>query len=177
MTTPTTLATPAQPPVDYEAAAFAVQWLRGARHLAARSAPVIAVVQQLLAILRDESVPGPQAMLAARRAVRLLGALTGNARSDDRDAIEHIRVHDRVLDGDDVTRSAESVRFANHWLRGDPAEAIRTEPVVALVEGLLGSMLHVKVRPEEVYERLRRTVRVLSVLVREDRSAAVSSTA
>nr|BFE63982.1 hypothetical protein GCM10020063_085080 [Dactylosporangium thailandense] len=177
MTTPTTLATPAQPPVDYQAAEFAVQWLCGARHLAVRSAPIIAVVQELSSILRDESVPAPQAMLAARRAVRLLGALTGNAHSDDRDAIERIRVHDRVLDEDDVTGSAESVRFANQWLRGDPAEAIRTEPVIALVESLLGSMLNVKVRPEDAYDRLRRTVQVLSVLVREDRSAAVNAAA
>lgn len=175
MTTPTTLGTPAQPPVDWQAAGFAVQWLRGSRHLAVRSAPVIAVVRELLSILRDESVPAPQAMLAARRAVRLLGALTGNARSDDRCAIEDLDAW--ALDDEDVTGSTESVRFASQWLRGDPAEAIRTKPVVALVEGLLDSMLHEKVRPTEVYDRLRRAVRVLSVLVREDRSTAVSTTA
>jgi hypothetical protein len=175
MTTPTQLGTPTQPPVDYKAYGFAAHWLYGSRHLAVRTAPIIAVVRELSAILRDESVPAPQAMLAARRAVRLLGALAGSLRNED-GGIHNLDPPGHVLDEEDVTGSAESMRFANIWLRGDPAEAIRTEPVIALVDGLLGSMHQVKARPAEVYDRLRRAVRVLSVLVREDRSAPVRTT-
>jgi hypothetical protein len=124
MTTPTSQATPAQPVIDHEAQWFAVQWLRGSRHLAVRTAPVIAVVQELATVLRDEQVPAPQALLALRRAVRLLGALTAGTRDDDRRESDHLDEQHRVPDPDEVTGSTGSVRLAAEWLRGDPAAAI-----------------------------------------------------
>ena len=51
MTTPTSLAAIIPPVNDHDAAFFAAQWHRGSRHLAVRTTPVIAVVQELLTIL------------------------------------------------------------------------------------------------------------------------------
>jgi hypothetical protein len=171
MTTPTSLATPAQPVIDHEAQWFAVHWLRGSRHLAVRTAPVIAVVQEMATVLRDEQVPASQALLALRRAVRLLGVLTAGTRDDDRRESDHLDGYGRVPEPDEVTGSIGSVRFAAEWLRGDPAEAIRAEPVIAVVEDLLHSMLNVNARPSEVYTALYRATRLLSVFTREDNAA------
>jgi hypothetical protein len=45
---------------------------------------VIAVVQELATILRDEQTPAPQALLALRRAARLLAVLAGGTRDENR---------------------------------------------------------------------------------------------
>ncbi|MFC7276033.1 hypothetical protein ACFQS1_18730 [Paractinoplanes rhizophilus] len=161
---------------DPESYWFSSQWLRGSRHLAVRSAPVIAVVQELATILRDEQTPAPHALLALRRAVRLLAVLAGGTRDENRRREDYRHDLDidldvergRILDLEDAARSVNSTRFAATWLRGSPAEAIRTAPVIAIVDTLLGDLTGVA-PAAEVYRRLRHAVQVLSVFAREDR--------
>jgi hypothetical protein len=159
---------------DPESYWFSSQWLRGSRHLAVRSARVIAVVQELATILRDEQTPAPQALLALRRAVRLLAVLAGGTRDENRRSDDYRRNIDidverhRLLDLEDVAQSVSSTRFAAAWLRGSPAEAIRTAPVIAVVDDLLDDLTGVA-PAAEVYLGLRRAVQVLSVFAREDR--------
>lgn len=161
---------------DPESYWFSSQWLRGSRHLAVRSAPVIAVVQELATILRDEQTPAPQALLALRRAVRLLAVLAGGTRDENSQREDYRRAFDididverrRLLDLDDAARSVNSTRFAATWLRGSPAEAVRTAPVIAVVDDLLNDLTGVA-PAAEVYLSLRRAVQVLSVFAREDR--------
>jgi hypothetical protein len=160
---------------DPESYWFSSQWLRGSRHLAVRSAPVIAVVQELATILRDEHTPAPQALLALRRAVRLLTVLAGGTRDENPRSEDYRRNIDidverhRLLDLEDVARSVNSTRFAATWLRGSPAEVIRTAPVIAIVDDLLDDLTSVA-PAAEVYVSLRRAVQVLSVFAREDRN-------
>lgn len=174
MTTPTPLTASFWTATDHEASRFAGQWLRGSRHLAVRSAPVIAVVQELATVLRDEQIPAAQALLVLRRAIRLLRVLTAGTGDDSRREVD-ADAPDWVPDIDDVTQSVQSMRFAATWLHGNPAEAIRTEPVIAIVEGLLSDMVYVKAPHSAVYASLRRAVRVLSVLAREDQPATPGS--
>jgi len=174
MDTPTTSHMSASLAGDPEPYWFSSQWLRGSRHLAVRSAPVIAVVQELATILRDEHTPAPQALLALRRAVRLLTVLAGGTRDENPRGEDYRRNIDieverhRLLDLEDVARSVNSTRFAATWLRGSPAEAIRTAPVIAIVDDLLDDLTS-EAPAAEVYVSLRRAVQVLSVFAREDR--------
>src|SRR3954466_15924749 len=61
--------------VDHDADWFAKAWLHEFRRRTARTVPVIAVVRELAATLRDDQIPAPQALLALRRAVSLLTVL------------------------------------------------------------------------------------------------------
>ena len=65
-----------------------------------------------------------------------------------------------------VSRPGESTRFAKAWLLGRPVEAIRTEPVIAIVEQLLDDLIREK--PTTAQASLRQAVQVLSVFARED---------
>lgn len=58
--------------VDQDSSRFAAAWLHDFRRSAVRSAPVIAVVRELAATLRDEQIPAAQALFALRRAADLL---------------------------------------------------------------------------------------------------------
>ncbi|MCM4084568.1 hypothetical protein [Paractinoplanes hotanensis] len=72
----------------------------------------------------------------------------------------------RLLGREAISRPGESTRFAKAWLLASPAEAIRTEPVIALVEQLLDSLI---VRmPAVAYDCLQQAVQVLNVFARED---------
>ena len=173
MTTPTTPSAASENVSDVAAGMFAGHWLHGSRHLAVRTTPIVAVVHELATILRDEQVPAPQALLALRRAVRLLAVLADGTRADFRHEAAQIR--GGVPDVDDVAGSAGSTAFAAAWLRGSSAEAIRTEPVIAVVENLLGTMTYGKVPASQAYHTLRRAVRVLSVFARESDTAAGGS--
>jgi len=57
---------------DSESFLFANRWLLGIPHQVIRTAPVIALVEQLLDTLLDRDIPAQEALDATRRAVRLL---------------------------------------------------------------------------------------------------------
>ena len=63
---------PERPIVDHDSEWFAQIWLHEFRRRTARTVPVIAVVRELAATLRDDQIPAPQALIALRRAVSLL---------------------------------------------------------------------------------------------------------
>jgi hypothetical protein len=167
---------PERPVVDHDAEQFARIWLHESRRRIARTVPVIAVVRELAATLRDDQIPPPQALLALRRAVSLLTVLADvdhanqqlvdNDDSEFEDEVER----NRFLGREAISRPAESTRFAKAWLLASPAEAIRTEPVIALVEQLL-DILIVQM-PTVAYDCLQQAVQVLNVFAREDDTTA-----
>jgi hypothetical protein len=145
---------------------FGSLWLRTTTAQAIRTAPVIAMLQHLLEILRDPQVPADQAYTSLRRAVtllRVLDAEAGTRRS--RQDVEHPGGRHYVATLDDVARSAESTRFAAQWLCGSPEAAIRTRPVIEVVEELLEILLDEFTPAHDIQISLRRAVRLLSVFV------------
>lgn len=176
MTTPPTYSQPVDEIVDYEAAWFAGFWLGGIRHLAVRTAPVIVVVRDLAIILRDAQAPASQALFALRRALRLLTVLTSGTREPSRrlvDDAQRFEIDDeiesrRLIDREAIAQSVGSRRFAEAWLGGDPADAIRTEPVICLVEQLHRDLIQADAA--EAFDSVRRAVQVLSVFVLEDKN-------
>jgi hypothetical protein len=161
--------------VDQDSDRFAQMWLHEFRRRTARTVPVIAVVRELAATLRDEQIPASQALRALRRAVSLLTVLAGSDRTVNRqvdrgraDLDDQVEGH-RHLGREAISRPGESTRFAKAWLLGSPAETIRTEPVIALVEGLLDDLITEK--PTVAQACLRQAVQVLGVFAREDEIA------
>lgn len=153
-----------------DASVFAFAWVRGTPRLVVRTMPVVAVVQELLDMLRDEQVPLQDAHRILQRAVRLLRVFaaepTGRqmARQDD-DGFDDAREWE--LSPEYVQQAAASKRFATSWLHGSPMQAIRTEPVIAVVQELRDAL--VGYHPTRVaHSGLRRAVRLLSVFVTDD---------
>ncbi|WP_433724548.1 hypothetical protein ACQP2Y_03570 [Actinoplanes sp. CA-051413] len=168
---------PERPVVDRDAEQFARMWLHGSRRRIARTVPVIAVVRELAATLRDDQIPAPQALSALRRAVSLLTVLTDGDHNVNRQvvdsgsaAFEDKAERNRLLGREAISRPGESTRFAKAWLLASPAEAIRTEPVISLVEQLLDVLIVEK--PTVAYASLRQAVQVLNVFAREDDNTA-----
>jgi hypothetical protein len=164
---------PERPVVDHDAEWFALMWLYGLRRRTARTVPVIAVVRELAATLRDDQIPAPQALLALRRAVSLLTVLADGDHNVKRQMVDRGGADlddkaesNRHLGREAISRPGESTRFAKAWLLASPAEAIRTEPVIALVEKLLYALIVQK--PTDTYDCLRQAVPVLNVFARED---------
>nr|WP_221377007.1 hypothetical protein [Actinoplanes polyasparticus] len=173
---------PERPVVDHDAEQFARIWLHESRRRIARTVPVIAVVRELAATLRDDQIPAPQVLLALRRAVSLLTVLADVEHvnqqvvdygcSEFEDRVER----NRLLGREAISRPGESTRFAKAWLLASPAEAIRTEPVIALVEQLLDSLI--VQMPAVAYDCLQQAVPVLNVFAREDdNTAGIAGTA
>jgi hypothetical protein len=165
---------PERPVVDHDSDWFARAWLHELRRRTARTEPVIAVVRELATTMRDEQIPAPQAHRVLRRAVSLLTVLAGSSPAASRQVDRGNADHDdeaqryRYLAREAVFRPGESTGFAKAWLHGSPAEAIRTEPVIAIVEQLLDDLITEK--PTVAYASLRQAVQVLSVFAREDDS-------
>ena len=157
--------------VDSGCDSFAHLWLREAHHDTACTEPVIAVVRELAATLRHEQLPAPRALQALRRAIALLTVLAGSGRAVERRPIPTAAAPvTKATAFEPVVKrpspGRESTRFAKAWLFGNPAEAIRTEPVIAIVEQLLDDLTIEK--PAAAYISLRQAVQVLSVFARED---------
>ncbi|GAA2655577.1 hypothetical protein [Paractinoplanes durhamensis] len=164
---------PDRPVMDHDSDWFAQAWLHQFRRRTARTVPVIAVVRELAATLRDDQIPAPQALRALRRAVSLLTVLAGSDRNVNRQVVDRGRADlddeaesDRLLGREAVSRPGESTRFAKAWLLASPSEVIRTEPVIALVEQLLDDLITKK--PTVAYASLRQAVQVLNVFAREN---------
>jgi hypothetical protein len=148
---------------------FAGEWLHRSPERAIRTVPVIAVVQELLTVLRDEHMPPHDAYIAFRRAVRILSVFavdTGKRHGRDEGQF-HLSEH--VPTEEDLARSTASARFATAALRGSPHEAIRTEPVIAVVQDLLDTLLSEYVRAWEAHLAFRRAVRLLSAFTTNNR--------
>jgi hypothetical protein len=162
MTTPI----PARNPVtrSRDASHFAMEWLRRPPHKVIRTVPVIAVVQELLDVLRDERTSPQVAHTALRRAVRLLSIFTVDTSRQSRlDEPGRYGEHDSVPTQDQVTGSIESRQFAAAWLRGTPHAVIRTEPVIAVVQELHYILLSQSDPGREAHAALRRAVQLLGV--------------
>jgi hypothetical protein len=171
---------PERPVVDRDAERFARRWLHGSRRRIARTVPVIAVVRELAATLRDDRIPAPQALLALQRAVSLLTVLADVDHSVNRQVVDSGSAafddkaeRNRLLGHEAISRPGESTRFAKAWLLAGPAEAIRTKPVIALVEQLLDVLIVEK--PTVAYASLQQAVQVLNVFAREDDNTAGSA--
>ena len=167
---------PERPVVDHDAEQFARMWLHGSRRRIARTVPVIAVVREPAATLRDDQIPAPQALLALRRAVSLLTLLADVDHNVNQQVVDYGGAtfedkieRNRLLGREAISRPGESTRFAKAWLLASPAEAIRTEPVIALVEQLLDALI--VQMPAVAYDCLQQAVQVLNVFAREDDTA------
>lgn len=149
---------------------FAGEWLRGRPQIAIRTMPVIAVVRELLSVLRDNQIPARQAHTTLRRAVCLLGVFTAETgrqygRQDETDP-EHMRTWAPTRG--QIEQSTESAQFAVAWLRGSSQHTIRTEPVIAVVERLLTMLVDRSTPARDALSGLRRAVRLLSVFADDD---------
>ena len=158
--------------VDGDSEWFAGVWMHESEQHIARTVPVIAVVRELAATLRDEQIPASQAHRALRRAVNLLTVLAGRSSAADRQAdrggarLDGEGPSDEYLAHQAIPQPGESARFAKAWLLDSPAEAIRTDPVIAIVDQLLGDLI--TETPAGAHADLRRAVRMLRVFARED---------
>ncbi|WP_432824737.1 hypothetical protein [Dactylosporangium sp. CA-092794] len=150
---------------------FAAAWLRGTPDEAVQTIPVIAVVQELLTVLRDEQVPEPDAYRTLCRAVRLLSVFAAeppakqHTQSGEDQYLRGLRTH--VFAVDDIADSEQSWRFAKETLHGSPRRAIRTEPVIAVVADLHAMLLYGG-PTQPAHTAVRRAVRLLSVYTIDD---------
>lgn len=71
---------PDQKPLSPAVSFAAWQWLTAPPPQAVRTEPVIAVLESLLTILRDQATPDHEVYESLRRAVRLLGAFLADKR-------------------------------------------------------------------------------------------------
>lgn len=137
---------------------------------AAQTAPVIAMVAELLDILRDEHTPDQQAHHALRRAVRWLRVFTTEpSRPTTRNSstTDH---HSLAISARDLADAAASRQLATTWLRGTPQAAIRTEPVIGVVAQLHYD-LQCSSKGQNAQSRLRHAVRLLEVFVADEEAA------
>jgi hypothetical protein len=144
-----------------DAAMFAAEWLDRHPELSVRTPPVVAVVRELLDVLRDEHTPAPDAYAVFCRAVRLLAVFavdTGPRRSRAEDSFP---LPDWVPSKDRLARSVESARFATAALRGTPQEAIRTQPIIAVVQRLHDILLTRQIPARQAHLAFCRAVRLL----------------
>jgi hypothetical protein len=145
-----------------DAAVFADTWLHPHPELSVRTPPVIAVVRELLDVLRDEHAPAPDVYAIFCRAVRLLAVFavdTGRRRTRGEDPFPR---QDWVPTEDYLARSVDSARFATASLRGSPQEAIRTRPVIAVVQRLHNILLTQHLPAWQAHLAFCRAVRLLS---------------
>jgi hypothetical protein len=151
---------------------FAHVWMHESEQHIARTAPVIAVVRELAATLRDEQFSASQAHRALRRAVNLLAVFAGGNLAAGRQAdrggaeIDSDGPTEAQLAHESYSQSGESTRFAKAWLLDSPADAIRTAPVIAVVEQLLGGLI--METPAGAHADLRQALRMLRVFAREE---------
>lgn len=134
---------------------------------AVQTAPVIAMVAELLNVLTDEQVSDQDAHRALRRAVKWLRVFAGDLGRSTKPPTEVANGREYTPSAEDLSAAAGSRRLATAWLRGAPQAAIRTEPVIAVVrrlktelEGARGS------RPAQI--ALRHAVDLLDVFVTDD---------
>jgi hypothetical protein len=154
-----------------DAAAFALHWLTGSADTTVHTIPVVAVVDELLTVLRDEQIPDPEAYQALRRAVRLLGVFAAEPTATQRHRADDT-AHGRdsrpyLYDEQVVASSGAARRFAKETLRGPLHRAIRSEPVIEVVKELRHQLLF-NAQPSAAHTALRRAVRLLNAYIVDD---------
>jgi hypothetical protein len=134
---------------------------------AVQTAPVIAMVAELLDILRDEHTSDQQAHHALRRAVRWLHIFSVEPARTANRPDQNTGRRDYAISAKDLAAAASSRQLATTWLRGTPQAAIRTAPVVGVVAQLLDN-LRSSTSNRDAQARLRHAVRLLDVFTDQD---------
>jgi hypothetical protein len=137
---------------------------------AVQTAPVIAMVAELLDILRDEHVSDQQAHHALRRAVRWLRIFTTEPPGPTNRHHPDTGRRDYVVSAENLAAAAASRQLATTWLRGKPQAAIRTAPVIGVVDQLHADLQY-STSNREAQSRLRHAVALLDVFVTDDQTA------
>lgn len=137
---------------------------------AVQTAPVIAMVAELLDILRDDHVSDQQAHHALHRAVRWLRIFTTEPPGPTKRYHPDTGRRDYVVSGENLAAAAASRQLAIAWLRGTPQAAIRTAPVIGVVDQLHADLQY-SITNREAQSRLRHAVALLDVFVTDDQTA------
>jgi hypothetical protein len=137
---------------------------------AVQTAPVIAMVAELLDILRDDNVSDQQAHHALRRAVRWLRIFTVEPPGPANRHHPSTDGRNYTASATDLAAAAASRQLATTWLRGTPQAAIRTAPVIGVVDQLHWD-LQCSLTNREAQTRLRHAVALLDVFVDDDQTA------
>jgi hypothetical protein len=137
---------------------------------AVQTAPVIAMVAELLHILRDEHTSDQQAHHALRRAVRWLRIFTTEPPEPTNRHHPDTGRRDYVVSAENLAAAAASRQLAAAWLRGTPQAAIRTAPVIGVVDQLHADLQY-SLTNREAQDRLRHAVALLDVFVTDDQPA------
>jgi hypothetical protein len=137
---------------------------------AVQTAPVIAMVAELLDILRDDHVSDQQAHHALARAVRWLRIFTTEPPGPTNRHHPDTGRRDYVVSEENLAAAAASRQLATTWLRGTPQAAIRTAPVIGVVDQLHADLQY-STSNRDAQSRLRHAVALLDVFVTDDQTA------
>ncbi|GAA0446864.1 hypothetical protein Aca07nite_57420 [Actinoplanes capillaceus] len=137
---------------------------------AVQTAPVIAMVAELLDILRDNHVSDQQAHHALRRAVRWLRIFTTEPPGPTNRHHPTTDGRNHAVSATNLATAAASRQLATIWLRGTPQAAIRTAPVVGVVDQLHADLQY-STSIRDAQSRLRHAVALLDVFVTDDQTA------
>jgi hypothetical protein len=137
---------------------------------AVQTVPVIAMVAELLDILRDDHVSDQQAHHALRRAVRWLRIFTTEPPGPTNRHHPTTGGRNYAASATDLAAAAASRQLATTWLRGTPQAAIRTAPVIGVVDQLHADLQY-STSNRDAQSRLHHAVALLDVFVTDDQTA------
>ncbi|GIF37454.1 hypothetical protein [Actinoplanes xinjiangensis] len=137
---------------------------------AVQTAPVIAMVAELLDILRDDHISDQQAHHALRRAVRWLRIFTTEPPGPTNRHHPDTGRRNYAASTTNLAAAAASRQLATTWLRGTPQAAIRTAPVIGVVDQLHADLQY-STSNRDAQSRLRHAVALLDVFVTDDQTA------
>lgn len=160
----TSTRTPEPVPVPPQDAQWFALMLLQHPHKAVQTPLVVAVVAELLDILRDEQVSDQDAHRGLERAVHLLRVFAGEPRRSTQLPDPWAGQREYPPSAVKLAEAAASRRFAAAWLRGTPRAAIRTEPVIRVVDELLND-LQWQATSRDAQAALRHAVQLLGVFV------------
>ncbi|MEU4243464.1 hypothetical protein [Actinoplanes sp. NPDC026619] len=137
---------------------------------AVQTAPVIAMVAELLDILRDDHVSDQQAHHALHRAVRWLRIFTTEPPGPTNRHHPDTGRRNYAASEENLAAAAASRQLATTWLRGTRQAAIRTAPVIGVVDQLHADLQY-STSNRDAQSRLRHAVALLDVFVTDDQTA------
>lgn len=137
---------------------------------AVQTAPVIAMVAELLDILRDDHLSDRQAHHALHRAVRWLRIFTTEPPGPTNRHHPDTGGRNYAVSATVFAAAAASRQLATTWLRGTPQAAIRTAPVIGVVDQLHADLQY-STSNRDAQSRLRHAVALLDVFVTDDQTA------
>lgn len=136
---------------------------------AVQTAPVIAMVAELLDILRDH-VSDQRAHHALRRAVQWLRIFITEPPGPTNRHHPDTGGRNYAVSATNLAAAAASRQLATSWLRGTPQAAIRTAPVIGVVDQLHADLQY-STSNRDAQSRLRHAVALLDVFVTDDQTA------